>query len=334
MSRPLRNAVWLAVGLVLLAGVVYQADPPKAVRALRDSLAHPWLLAGAVALFAATQAGFFVKWHLLSRLAGAAVTVRQSLRLFGTLYLVGTFTPGRAGELAVPAVMRAGGGMTGVALVNRLLESAWTVSAALLVAVLVFRGDPRSARLWLLGPVLLLFVGLMVVLSRRRLTVRLLDGVRWILKPLGRFRPVAWLLAQEEKYQGALEPFYAANERLIRLPAILLFCALMLAIWMMMVSANYLLVQATVPAVGKDVTFLVVFAVMVVSAAAMFVSPIPGGLGLTEFTAVAMFYAFGYPQDAFVPFLLLARFLLYVMVAVFYLVGRTAGRGLPEAFSS
>jgi len=119
---------------------------------------------------------FFVKWHLLSRLAGAAVTVRQSLRLFGTLCLVGAFTPGRAGELAVPAVMRGGGGMTGVALVNRLLESAWTVSAAVLVAVLVFRGDSRSARLWLLGPVLLVFVGLTVVLSRRRLTVGLLGG--------------------------------------------------------------------------------------------------------------------------------------------------------------
>jgi uncharacterized membrane protein YbhN (UPF0104 family) len=72
---------------------------------------------------------------------------------------------------------------------------------------------------------------------------------------------------------------------------------------------------------------------MVVGAAAMFLSPIPGGVGLSEFTSVALFGYLGYPQPEFVSFLLLSRLILYGAVGLLYLVGQVAGRPLPEAAS-
>ena len=329
MRRTSWRIVWLLVGLGLLAWVVWRADPAKAAAAMLDAFAHPGLLSGTLALFVATLVGFFVKWHLMSRLAGAPVDARQSLRLFSTLYLVGTFTPGRAGELVVPMLMRGGGHLTGVALVNRLLESLWTVFAAVLAAWIIFRGDPRSGRLWILVVVLAAFVAVAVILSRRRLTAGFVGLVRACLAPFRRLPPVAWLLRLEEKHAHGLEQFYDANERILR-PAPVLFVSLLLAaIWLMMILANWLLIGAVVP--GSGVTFGTVFVVMVVGAAAMFLSPIPGGVGLSEFTSVALFGYLGYPQPEFVSFLLLSRLILYAAVGLLYLVGQVAGRALPEA---
>ncbi|MGB6917897.1 MAG: lysylphosphatidylglycerol synthase transmembrane domain-containing protein, partial [Phycisphaerae bacterium] len=332
MKRNRWRILWLLVGLALLAWVVWRADPAKAAAAMLDAFAHPGLLAGAVGLFAATLVGFFIKWHLMSRLAGAPVDARQSLRLFSTLYLVGTFTPGRAGELVVPMLMRGGGQLTGVALVNRVLESLWTVFAAALAAWMIFRGDPtRSGRLWILLVILAAFVVAAVILSRRRLTAGLVGLVRACLAPFRRLAPVAWLLRLEEKHAHGLEQFYDANERILRPAPVLLVSLLLAAIWLMMILANWLLVSAVVPPGEKEITFLVVFAVMVVGAAAMFLSPIPGGVGLSEFTSVALFGYLGYPQPEFVSFLLLARLILYAMVGVLYVVGQVAGRALPGA---
>jgi uncharacterized protein (TIRG00374 family) len=323
--------VWLLVGLALLGWVVWRADPAKAVGAMLTAFTHPGPLSGALALFVATLVGFFVKWHLMSRLAGAPVDARQSLRLFSTLYLVGTFTPGRAGELVVPMLMRGGGQLTGVALVNRVLESLWTVFAAVLAAWLIFRGDPRSSRLWILLVVLAAFVVAAVILSRRRLTAGLVGLVRACLVPFRRLAPVAWLLRLEEKHARGIEQFYDANERILRPAPVLLVSLFLAAIWLMMILANYLLVRAVVPPGEKEITFLVVFTVMVVGAAAMFLSPIPGGVGLSELTAVALFGYLGYPQPEFVSFLLLSRLILYAAVGVLYMVGQVAGRPLPEA---
>jgi uncharacterized protein (TIRG00374 family) len=329
VKRTSWRIVWLLVGLGLLAWVVWRADPAKAAAAMLTAFAHPGLLSGALALFVATLVGFFVKWHLMSRLAGAPVDARQSLRLFSTLYLVGTFTPGRAGELVVPMLLRGGGQLTGVALVNRVLESLWTVFAAVLAAWMIFRGDPRSSRLWVLVVILAAFVVAAVILSRRRLTAGLVSLVRACLTPFRRLAPVAWLLRLEEKHARGIEQFYDANERILRPGPVLLFCLLMAAIWLMMILANWLLIQAVVPESG--VTFGTVFAVMVVGAAAMFLSPIPGGVGLSELTAVALFGYLGYPQPEFVSFLLLARLILYATVGVLYVVGQVAGRALPGA---
>ncbi|MCX5684806.1 MAG: lysylphosphatidylglycerol synthase transmembrane domain-containing protein [Planctomycetota bacterium] len=321
--------MWLAMGLALFAAVIVWAGLAETLGALAQSYRHPGLLAGAVALFAATQAVFLLKWHWLSRRVGAGASLRQSLRLFGTLMLVGTFTPGRAGELAVPLLMRGGGRLTGVALINRLLESTGTLCAGLLAAMLLLSGDPRAAGLWQVGIVLGVFVAVLVVLSRRRYTAAALAAAKACLRPMAGFRPVAWLLAKEEQCAGGLEHFYSANERLLRPGPIVVFAAMMVLIWLLMVWGNQLLIQATIPPDSKEVTFLVVIAVVAVSALAMSVSPIPGGLGLSEFTAAALFAQLGYPPQIFVPYLVLMRVVFYGVVVLLYIVARAAGRPLP-----
>ncbi|MBN2582112.1 MAG: flippase-like domain-containing protein [Planctomycetes bacterium] len=328
MKRRVTQTLWLVIGLVLLAVVVYLNDPADTWQAFLRALDHPWLLVGAMALFMATQTGFYLKWHLISRLAGAEPDAQQSLRLFSTLFLVGTFTPGRAGELAVPLMMRGGARLTGVALINRILESSVTVLMGLVALIMAFsnENENQARDVIALGAFLGLFIAAMVVLSRRRLTERLLGVVRLFLRPLARLRPVGWLLAREQQVEAHLGPFYEANERLLRVPTVLLFCAIMLLIWLMMVAANYMLILATV---GDVVAVPHVLAAIAVSAVAMFLAPVPGGVGVSE-GAVALFLKrLNYTQN-FLPFLLLSRIGLYIVVVIFYFVGIAAGRELPE----
>lgn len=327
MKRPRAQLLWLAIGLILLAAVIYWNDPAAIWRAFLAALGRPWLLLGAMGLFAATQAGFYLKWHLISRLAGADPDARQSLRLFATLYLVGTFTPGRAGELAVPLMMRGGARLTGVALVNRILESSVTVLMGLVAIVMVVASGHTILHAMVLAAFLGLFVVAMIVLSRRRLTERLLGVVRFFLRPVAKLRPVAWALAKEQQVEAHLGPFYEANERLLRLPNVLLFCGIMLAIWLMMVAANYLLILATV---GDVVAASHVLAAIAVSAVAMFLAPVPGGVGVSEWGVIAFFQRLRYSHN-FAPFLLLSRIGLYIVIVLFYLVGVWLGRELPPA---
>jgi uncharacterized protein (TIRG00374 family) len=321
--------VWLLTGLALFAAVIVWAGPAETLNALAQSCRHPGLLAAALALFATTQAVFLLKWHYMSWCVGARAGPRQSLRLFGTLMLVGTFTPGRAGELAVPLLMRGGGRLTGVAIVNRLLESTGTLCAGMLAAMLLLGGDPRAGGLWQVGIVLAVFVAILVVLSRRRYTAAALVVAKACLRPMAGLKPVAWLLAKEEQCAGGLDHFYDANERLLRPAPIVIFGAMMVLIWLLMVWGNQILVQATVPPGGKEATFLMVMAVVATSALAMSVSPIPGGLGLSEFTVVALFGQLGYSPQALVPYLVLMRVIFYGVVILLYVTGRAAGKDLP-----
>jgi uncharacterized protein (TIRG00374 family) len=277
------------------------------------------------------QAFFLLKWHIMARFAGAGLSLRQTLHVFSTLALVGTFTPGRAGELAVPLLMRGGGRLTGVALVNRILESTWTLAVGILAALLMLESGSNVGRLWGVGLVLAALAGAMLVLSRRRYTEAILGAVRACLRPMSRFRPVTSLLAMEEKYAGELGRLYDASVRLLRLDSLALFGAVMLVIWLLVVSSSYCLIRATVPPGDKEITFVLVVAAVATSAVAISVSPIPAGLGFSEFTVVALFLQLGYPGEAFLPYLLLSRLIDHVTVILFYFLGRVAGRELPAA---
>ncbi|NIA21012.1 MAG: flippase-like domain-containing protein [Anaerolineaceae bacterium] len=326
-ARHHAQVLWLVAGLALLAAVIYRQGPGKVWNSLQDALDHPWLLAAALGLFILSVVGFFVKWHIMSRLAGAELGVRQSLRLFSTLFMIGTFTPGRAGELAVPLMMRGGARLTGVALVNRILESGITVFMGLVAFVLVFTSKNPTRDIAVLSVVLLGFVATMIVLSRRRLTEKLIALIVACLRPLRRLPLVPWLLEKERQVQGQLGPFYEANERMLRWPTVLLFCGLMLLIWLVMVAANYLLILATVK--EEAVAIAHVLAVIAVVAVTIFLSPIPGGVGISEGLGQEFLRQLGYKSN-FIPFLLLGRFGFYVVVVLFYLAGRLFGRELPE----
>ncbi len=333
MRNRKTEIIWLLVGVLLLAGLVplvYGHDWPAALAALRHALDKPGYLFAALGLFVATLGVFLLKWHLMSRRVGAGLSWRQSLRLFGTLYLVGTFTPGRAGELLVPVLMRGGGRLTGVAFTNRVLESSWTAFVGAIVIFFLFAGSADSAKLWILAPVILFFILATVILSRRRFTQALFRLIRFCLRPFAGFGPIARLLALDEKYAGALEPFYDANERLLRPAPVLFFSLLMLSIWVIMAAGNYLLIIGTVPEGGKAVSFLVVLALITVNAVTSFLSPIPGGLGLSQGLQLVLLSLLGYKKEDFGAFVLLALIEFYVAVLLFYLAGRFFGRPLPE----
>lgn len=221
-----------------------------------------------------------------------------------------------------------------MALVNRILESTCTLCAGVLAALLILNVETFGSNVWGLGLVLGLFVGAVVLLSRRRNVEAILGLVRACLRGLRHFRPARWLLEQEEKYAEGIEHFYDANERLLRPGPILVFGLLMLVIWVLMVAGNYCLIQATVPAGEKAVTVPVVIAIIAVMAIAMFVSPTPGGLGVSEFLSVAVFARLGYGAQSFVAFLLLARVGVYLAVGLLYVVSRIAGQKVTAARAS
>ena len=329
MNRKILKIVWLVIGLALLTGVIVKAGPADILQAFVASLQRPLLLVGSVLLTVLARAAFLLKWHLMSQRAGAQVSFRQSLYLFGTISLVGTFTPGRAGELVVPLLMRGGGRLTAVAFVNRILESSWTLAVGILAALFLLDRNSYVTLLWGVGIGLSVLGVVMVILSRRRYMQRVLDLVRACLKPFAWFRPVAWLLAQESRYSDGMNLVYDASERLMRLSSFLIFSVLMLAIWLLVVTSSYLLILATVPPGEKEITYMLVVASVATSAVAIYVSPIPGGLGLSELSVVALFSQLGYAGGVFVPYLLLSRVFDHLIVIGIYLVARVAGKELP-----
>ena len=217
-----------------------------------------------------------------------------------------------------------------VVLVNRLLESATTVAMGSVAFLVVFTSGHPIRDMLVLGAVLGCFVLSVVILSHRRCAECLLDALRRCLRPLEQWGPVARLVAREDGIRAGLGPFYETNRRLLRWPVVLLLSVLMLLIWLIMAAANNSLIQATVDfSGGKAVTVPHLLAVMAVMAVSMFLSPTPGGLGVSEGASVLFFRQLGYTQD-FVPFLLLGRICLYLVIGMFFVFSQVAGRPLPD----
>ncbi len=327
-----RDILWLLVGLVILGlmiGWAYWKDSENLENALWQASGQPLLLVAAMVLMLATLFCFQLKWQLMARVAGARVKFRQSLHFFSVLYLLGTFTPGRAGELAVPMLMSGGSRLMGVTLVNRLIESFWTLVIGLFVLAFVFAGD-AGAMVWAwLALVLLGFVSVMFILSRRRLASRMIGLGLWTISPLRRVRLVDNVC---RRCEAGLDDFYSANERLLRPLPILIMCLLMVGIWALMIGANWTLAQASVPTGpgDKTVTVLVIVAVITVNAVVMFLAPVPGGVGLSELSAMGVLTRLGYESARFLPFLILIRIVFLLAIAIYYALGRLLGQPLSS----
>lgn len=340
MKRTIRKIVWPALGVALVAVLVWLAGPARVLGAAVDSAGHPGLLAAAVGLMLLAQGLFLAKWTALLRLAHAGLDLRQSLRLFGTVHLVGFVTPGRTGEVAVAMLAGGpGGSLTSIAVCNRILESTWILCAGSLAAVLLLPGGDQAGRLWVVVPVLAMMIGALVVLARRPWAEAVLGGLRRLLARFDRWRPIRWLLAQETEYEHTIERFHDSNARLLRPVPLAAFTALMLAVWTALAAAHWMLMAATV-APAEQLGFDVVLAVMLVAALGMFVSPVPGGLGVSELGAVAVLHLLGYPRAGattgdttavYAAFLLLGRLLLYGSVLVLYAAGRLFGRPIETS---
>jgi len=113
--------------------------------------------------------------------------------------------------------------------------------------------------------------------------------------------------------------------------ALTLLSVMMTVIWLVMVGANFLLVRATAAdEPGPPLTLPHLTALMAVMAASIFVSPTPGGLGVSEGASILFLRQLGYTQN-FVPFLLLSRVALYLASGLLLAAGQWLGEPLPAA---
>jgi len=131
------------------------------------------------------------------------------------------------------------------------------------------------------------------------------------------------------RLRTALGLFYEANDRLLHWHTVVLLSGMMIVIWLVMVGTNYLLLEAAVRGqTGPPVTLPHLTALMAVMAASIFVSPTPGGIGVSEGASVLFPKQLGYTQN-FMPFRLLSRAAFYLAVCLLFAAGQGPCEPLP-----
>jgi uncharacterized protein (TIRG00374 family) len=255
----------------------------------------------------------WLRWHLIVQAAGLPLTPRQTLRHFFGGFAM-TATPGRIGELVRLRWMRRDTGqglarLLPVALADRAIEL-----AAILFPIalgLIATGLGTSAVWWLVA----VATCLVWVACRPRLVEAAVLGL-WRIA--GRRRTRAFVRAR--RLARNLAPF-------MRLPVLIPTLALGIVGWTLEGVAFWLLLDW----LGHPIGLAAATAIFLVAVLGGALSGLPGGLGGTEATAVALLLLQGVPADTAILATALIRvatlwFAVGIGLVVFPLAEARAGR--------
>lgn len=301
-----------ALAVAALAWVLTQVDLGRAMRLL--ARVDPPTVVALLGVSALGLLGRFYTWK-----ATMDPLQRVSLRAAGGTDLVVNFVnqllPSRlSGRLAAPFVVRARTGMnyadaaavSGVHTGMYALFYGVTALAGLVVAVP--RLSPGLVLLLALSTGLYLVAGAVVVLAGTNLTLldRLIDRLAAVIR---RVPIVGDSLA--DRREGALEFTEAstvASRDLYRRPGVWVRYGVGWAL--ALVLAPGVRVFLLLWALGSGFEPAVLLPLVLVAAYSVTLVPLtPGGIGVTEATATAVFVAWGVPGEVIVPVVLVDRFL-------------------------
>lgn len=237
---------------------------------------------GLVTLSSLALAHYFIRalrWHIMVRTGGVIVSWQTNLlHFFGGFAM--TATPGRVGELVrLRWLMRATGKGFGhllpIAFADRAIELASIV--ALIAIALTVTSLGSGAVWWVLS------TGLAVVWVACQ-PAALLAGVNALYRIVGRSKPR--LFVKFRRLARRLDPF-------MRLPVFLPVLAIGLVGWAFEGLAFWLLLNW----LGADVGLATATAIFLAAVLSGALSGLPGGLGGTEATSIALLALQGVPLD-------------------------------------
>ena len=284
------------LGLVVVAGLAVYADFNKMVAVLRD---FEWWLLPFILLFTLFNYVLrFYKWDVYLRLVGATgVPKRDSLLIFVSGFAM-AMTPGKVGELLKSYLLKQVRGTPIAASAPIVMAERLTDGVAMLVLASVGLVMFNYGTALLVG-IALFVVAFLFVFQNRALFNRLLNWAERL--------PVV------SKGVHHFHAFYNSSYELFRLPNLLFGVGIGVVSWFGEVVAFVLVM------IGLGIPFswqLVVLCAFILSASTLIgsVTLLPGGLGTTDASIVAMLQALGpligasIAQDVAVAANLLIRF--------------------------
>lgn len=292
-GATLRWLSWL-LGIAMLALVVmaslHFSEGQEMVRIARA--AHPWWLAVAFLLQAATYLAQGEIWRVVTRAAGVRLGVWEAFRLSLAMLFM---------DQALPSAGISGFLLVGRALAQRGLERA-VVMAALVVDMVSYYGAYIAAlALALLVALAELSTGmLLAALAFVLLSVVLAAA---LLALTGRRSAPPWLL-RVPLLRTVVSLLGAADPRLARSPALILrSVALQLVIVLLDAGTVWVLLRS----LGETAPFAGVYASFMAANLLRTVSIVPGGLGVFEAASVLTLRLTGVPLPAALAATLLFR---------------------------
>ncbi len=260
VSRFRRWLFWgLAIAVVLYLGGSVYVGMSQVGGELADFL---WWLAIPVLLLVLFNYGLrFLKWHFLLRQLGVYIPWRQDFFIFGS-GLAMVISPGKAGELLKPWLVRTRSGVSLArsipALVAERLTDAIAMLALAAFSITTYAGDKLH---YILIPAALVAVGLLVLAS---------EGLsRWLLKNLSR-------LPGLRKVGRKLDETYAALRTCLAPVPLVAAVLVSMAAWWAECVAYWLVFKGFHLEASVSVsTFLYAFATVAGGA-------LPGGLGVAD----------------------------------------------------
>ncbi|MBI2909943.1 MAG: flippase-like domain-containing protein [Chloroflexi bacterium] len=291
--RPLRLALFL-VGLALLFGIVnHYGFEPVFATLMR---AQGWWILGGLGCYSLALLLRSWKWHHLLLVSAPGSRRRDALALFVLNQALGNLTPGRAGEMIAPFMIRQRtrstvGGAFAVLLVDRFLELNFLL-LLMVLAIVYFLSTGAFPDVVARGSfMVLLLLSLLVAMigafsfSERTAGV-LLRGV----KSLSRGTASGMVHSMCLKAEREGESFYQALKGYKTAGVFPLLVSLTAMAWLLELLSFIMLVNS----VGQ-IPFMIIAAGQVLSFAAGLVSLVPNGIGVTALSFVFLVDLMGYP---------------------------------------
>ena len=319
LRRALGFTLRYGIGLLAVAWLLGQVDFDRVVAVLTD--VSPGTVAALVVVTVVGLLGRFYTWHvLMNRLDGATFRAAASTDL--VVNFVNQVLPSRlSGRAAAPVVVRSETGMSGgdsvaVAGVHTgLYALLYGLVASLGVVLGVGQFSPGLLLLLALSTLLYFVAGTTVLLLGVNLTLadRFVEGVAGLFERVprigGRLAGVVRSLPDFAETSAASFRTLSTDPRSVTLYAVSWFVAMVAApgvrVWLLLASVG----------TGFEPALLLPFYLL--TAYSVTLLPLtPGGIGVTEATATAVFVALGVPAETVVPVVFIDRFVSVYLPAL------------------
>jgi len=302
-NRAIKLVLFL-VGLSLLFALIYKVGFSEVVRVISGAKLYFAVFGVLVYLIV-----IFIrscKWFLLIRVLGKRINYRRFVPFYLVNSLMGNLTPFKSGEAVTPFLFKkylkipVGQGFS-VVILDRFFELVIFTIILVLAVFYILNSEIQNAFIlsvfrWALIALFLLLALLITALISRRITLK-----------IARLLRLGFLEEELNVFYNTL--FLFKNKKVYRF-----IIPLTIVVWFLEISAHYLVFSSVL-----SVPFINVAVAQIIAAAAIFISFVPGGVGIGEAGMVYVLGLFGYPPVLTASGVILIRL---------FLTGTVLGAGL------
>lgn len=319
------GALASAIGIIIFAGLLWHLDFLKNWKLLLETNVL-WLVIS-LALLALHQYCSYAKWKLMYNATGSHEN-QPLLPVYASVFVSGMVTPARSGDVIASLSWRGiQGKVLACSIFNRISEGFLTIVISLSVLGFFFQSYGERVRWSFMVFVIAAIASLLIFVFNRACGMFFFKTFRGALQKGSANAFIKKLLSFEEKVEEQIGFFYDTMEQFRKKHVLAGLISFTLLNRVITITVNLTLLYA----LGVFLPWTQVLGILAATWVSVFLSPVPGGIGIGDVAPSLILSSLGYQAQA-ANFIFVNRLLDFALIFFWIVIwNRSMGRAKAKA---